>query len=95
MLGKHKKRLFYLPDISLVLRELLYLRKMSQRKFSQYEKSILAQSATSPLDSKREMPTSTAFSALKRLSKQGYVIKNKKYEIDDPFFARWIFNRSL
>ena len=52
-------------------------------------------SATAPLDSKREMPTSTAFSALKRLSKQGYVIKNKKYEIDDPFFARWIFNRSL
>ena len=120
------------------LRESLYLRKMSQRKISQYEKSIqigtvvdgafftdrekesqtigqllesenhlvlnktdrhiltiLVQSATSPLDSKREMPTSTAFSALKRLSKQGYVIKNKKYEIDDPFFARWIFNRSL
>ena len=57
--------------------------------------TILVQSATSPLDSKREMPTSTAFSALKRLSKQGYVIKNKKYEIDDPFFARWIFNRTL
>ena len=71
------------------------MRKKSQRKFSQYEKSILAQSATSPLDSKREMPTSTAFSALKRLSKQGYVIKNGKYEIDDPFFARWIFKQSL
>ena len=71
------------------------MRKISQRKFSQYEKSILAQSATSPLDSKREMPTSTAFSALKRLFEQGYVIKNKKYEIDDPFFARWIFKRTL
>ena len=71
------------------------MRKISQRKFSQYEKSILAQSATSPLDSKREMPTSTAFSALKRLSKQGYVIKNKKYEIDEPIFARWIFKRTL
>lgn len=68
---------------------------MAMNKTDRHILTILAQSATSPLDSKREMPTSTAFSALKRLSKQGYVIKNKKYEIDDPFFARWIFNRSL
>ena len=38
--GKCEYKNFYLPHISLVLRELLYLRKMSQRKISQYEKSI-------------------------------------------------------
>ena len=68
---------------------------MAMNKTDRHILTILAQSATSPLDSKRGMPTSTAFSALKRLSKQGYIIKNKKYEIDDPFFARWIYYRSL
>ncbi len=35
--------------------------------------------------------TSTVFSSLKRLMKQGYVIKsNSNYELDDPFFAEWI-----
>ena len=68
---------------------------MAMNKTDRHILTILAQSATSPLDSKRGMPTSTAFSALKRLSRQGYVIKNRKYEIDDPFFARWIFKQSL
>lgn len=34
--------------------------------------------------------SSTAFSSLKRLRQQGYVIKNENYEMDDPFFAQWI-----
>lgn len=35
--------------------------------------------------------TSTVFSSLKRLMKQGYIIKtNSNYELDDPFFAKWI-----
>ena len=33
---------------------------------------------------------STAFSSLKRLGQQGYVIRNEGYELDDPFFRRWI-----
>lgn len=37
--------------------------------------------------------TSTAFSGLKRLAQQGYIIKNETYEMDDPFFARWIVKR--
>jgi hypothetical protein len=38
--------------------------------------------------------TSTVFSSLKRLMKQGYVIKSdSRYELDDPFFARWIKRR--
>lgn len=38
----------------------------------------------------RSLPTSTAFSAIKRLVKQGYVIKDSTYEIEDPFFGAWI-----
>ena len=35
--------------------------------------------------------TSTVFSSLKRLMKQGYVLKQEThYELDDPFFAEWI-----
>ena len=29
-----------------------------------------------------------AFSSLKRLGQQGYVIRNEGYELDDPFFRR-------
>ena len=38
----------------------------------------------------RDLPTSTTFSSLKRLVKNGYVIKTDTYEIEDPFFLRWI-----
>ena len=38
--------------------------------------------------------SSTIFSSLKRLSDSGIIVKLKqKYEIDDPFFARWIIMR--
>jgi hypothetical protein len=33
---------------------------------------------------------SKPFSSLKRLTKKGYVIKTDAYEIEDPFFRRWI-----
>lgn len=37
---------------------------------------------------------STVFSAIKRLMRSGYLIKdNNRYEIDDPFFSRWIIDR--
>lgn len=38
----------------------------------------------------RELPPSTSFSSLKRLTKNGYAIKTDTYEIEDPFFQRWI-----
>lgn len=38
----------------------------------------------------RSIPTSTTFSSLKRLVKQGYVIKTTSYELEDPFFGKWI-----
>ena len=37
--------------------------------------------------------SSTIFSALKRLTAKGILIKTKTYEIDDPFFRNWIVNR--
>jgi hypothetical protein len=49
---------------------------------------LLAQ-GKNPL-TQRELPTSTSFSSLKRLTKNGYVIKTETYEIEDPFFQRWI-----
>ena len=53
---------------------------------------LLAQ-GKNPL-TQREWPTSTTFSSLKRLTKNGYVIKTDTYEIEDPFFQRWI-NKNL
>ena len=37
-----------------------------------------------------EYRTSTVYSALKRLQKDGYAIYSDRYEIEDPFFRQWI-----
>jgi hypothetical protein len=39
--------------------------------------------------------SSTIFSAMKRLAKKGVLIKTGKYEIDDPFFRKWIINKRM
>ena len=36
------------------------------------------------------LPTSTLFSSTKRLMKTGYIIRAAAYDIEDPFFKRWI-----
>ena len=46
-------------------------------------------SARKPLQS-GEYRTSTIYSALKRLQKEGYVIYSDHYEMEDPFFCEWI-----
>ena len=38
-------------------------------------------------------PTSTVYSGLARLARQGYIIKNGSYQIDDPFFKSWIITK--
>ncbi len=38
----------------------------------------------------RQIATSTIYSAIKKLVRNGYVIKNNSYEVEDPFFKRWI-----
>ena len=46
-------------------------------------------SSGKPLQS-GEYRTSTIYSALKRLQKDGYVIYSNRYEMEDPFFREWI-----
>lgn len=43
----------------------------------------------------RQVATSTSFSGIKRLMKNGYVIRVTDYEIEDPFFKEWIVGLSL
>ncbi|MBO7609505.1 MAG: ATP-binding protein [Muribaculaceae bacterium] len=41
----------------------------------------------------RPQPPSTVQSSLKRLCREGLVLKNDSYQIDDPFFAKWIIGQ--
>lgn len=38
----------------------------------------------------RELPTSTVYSAAARLKKEGFLVRETDYELEDPFFALWI-----
>ena len=38
----------------------------------------------------RQVPTSTSYSSIKRLVQKGFLIQTDHYEIEDPFFRRWI-----
>lgn len=38
----------------------------------------------------RNLPTSTMTSAVMRLAKKGYIIRSEQYELEDPFFKKWI-----
>ena len=40
-----------------------------------------------------EYRTSTVYSALKRLQKDGYVIYSDRYELEDPFYRQWILTQ--
>ena len=51
---------------------------------------ILKQLATGGELQTGEHRTSTVYSALKRLQKDGYVIYSDRYEIEDPFYRQWI-----
>ena len=46
------------------------------------------------LMSDRSIPASTTYSILKKLMQRGYVIKTDRYEIEDPFFRRWLCDYS-
>lgn len=71
---------------------LWYTQNQTDRKvliaLSQFEQNILTENFNRKYGI---TATSTVFSSLKRLMKQGYIIKtNSNYELDDPFFAKWI-----
>ena len=46
-----------------------------------------------PILYKNSTASSTIFSALKRLTQKGILLQTEKYEIDDPFFRKWIINK--
>ena len=45
--------------------------------------------------SSSQLPTSTTYSAVKRLMEKGFVIRENTYEIEDPFFKRWIVKNQI
>jgi hypothetical protein len=62
--------------------------------FNRTNKWILQRLASKkPLQS-GEYRTSTIYSALKRLQKDGYVIYSDHYELEDPFFKEWILENN-
>ena len=65
-------------------------------KFNRMDKHILQSlcKGLNPLQN-RQLSTSTTYSAIKRLMKMGYVIHTDKYELEDPFFRRWIIDKQL
>lgn len=58
--------------------------------FGRKEKWILTRLASNEPVNTSEYPTSTIYSSLKKLQKVGYVIYTTRYEIEDPFFKRYI-----
>ena len=58
--------------------------------FKRTAKWILLRLAKNESLQTREYPSSTLYSALKRLQQSGYVIYTDRYEIEDPFFRHWI-----
>jgi len=62
--------------------------------FNKTDQKILIELATKKILPLQELtaaiPTSTVYSSLKRLSVKGYVVYTDSYELDDPFFKRWI-----
>ena len=57
------------------------------------DRLVLRQLAESKLPlQNRSKAVSTSYSALLRLMKTGYVIKTEQYEMEDPFFKRWIIS---
>ena len=60
--------------------------------FNRTNKWILQRLATKESLQTGEQRTSTIYSALKRLQKEGYVIYTTAYELEDPFFREWILS---
>jgi hypothetical protein len=70
--------------------------------FNNTDKKVLIELAfaqtnllSAPALYKSASASSTTFSALKRLTEKGILIKTKDYEIDDPFFKNWIVKKRM
>ena len=86
--------------VSLAIEQLIKMHDLDFERLwismNRTDREILLQIATgaNPLQN-RQKPTSTSFSAIKRLMRDGYITNIDKYEIEDPFFMQWIINKDL
>jgi hypothetical protein len=64
--------------------------------FNRTDRSIMLSlsKGTNPLQN-RQVATSTSFSGIKRLMKAGFVIRVNDYEIEDPFFKKWMIKSCI
>ena len=62
--------------------------------FNRTNKWILQRLASNNALQTGEHRTSTIYSALKKLQRDGFVIYSERYEIEDPFFKEWIVGAS-
>ena len=60
---------------------------------SKTDKKILITLAMEEKVSAISQPTSTIYSGLNRLLSHGYIVKNEFYELDDPFFKKWLIEK--
>lgn len=58
--------------------------------FNRTNKWILQRLAANEALQSGEYRTSTIYSALKRLQRDGSVIYSDRYELEDPFFKEWL-----
>jgi AAA+ ATPase superfamily predicted ATPase len=68
--------------------------------FNNTDKKVLIEIAfeqanllSAPILYKNTSASSTIYSSLKRLTEKGILIKTEKFEIDDPFFRKWIVSK--
>ena len=60
--------------------------------FKRTNKWIMQRLATGQPLQTGQYRTSTVYSALKKLQKDGYVIYTDRFEIEDPLYRQWIIN---
>ena len=61
-------------------------------RLNRTDKKILQTLASDTQLTMIDLRTSTIYSALKKMQKQGLVIYSNRYEIEDPFFKKWILD---
>ena len=61
-------------------------------RLNRTDKKILQTLASDTQLTMIDLHTSTIYSALKKMQKQGLVIYSNRYEIEDPFFKKWILD---
>lgn len=82
------------PPVKTAIAQLIAIHDLDYERlwmsFSKTDRRILRDVAIGNPLSSPGYATSTNYTAANRLMKSGYLIKIDKYEIEDPFFQRWV-----